>query len=181
MSIENSDPRIREWAGKRRLPESHLGRWLALREQDRAAILEIAEGLRLRTGQLVTALDLLEEIALRERASIADVLARSDIRRILEGTGSAPGRASALLEYLRMVRFPLLKAATDRLRAEIAALALPAGVEVVLPRELSSDELRIEISAHGGAELERLIGAIENKASALRRIAEMLGGGADEI
>jgi hypothetical protein len=180
MSADAVESRIRIWAAMRRLPETYLERWLGMAGADRATMLEMAETLRMRTGQFVTALELLEEVALRERENIAAVLARSDIRRILESTGSAPGRARTLLEALRAIRFPQLKATTDRLRAEVAALALPVGVEVVLPRELSSDELRIEISAHGGAELERLIVAIEKNAAALRRIADILGG-ADEI
>ena len=180
MNTGSVESRIRAWAEMRRLPEVHLGRWLALAHVDRAALLETAERLRLRTGQFVTALELLEEIALRDHEGIAGVLARGEIRRILEGTGSAPGRAHSLVEQLRAARFPRLKRTIDRLRSEIAALALPGGIRVVLPADLSSDELRIEIRANGGAELERLIGAIDKNAAGLRRIAEMLGG-ADEV
>ncbi len=180
MSAGIVESRIRSWAEKRRLPKAHLGRWLALAHEDRVALLETAERLRLRTGQFVTALELLDEIALRDRESIAGVLARNEIRRILEGTGSAPGRAQSLVEQLRVACFPRLKRTIDRLRTEIAALALPPGIRVVLPVDLSSDELRIEIRASGGAELERLIGAIDRHAAGLRRIAEMLGG-ADEV
>jgi len=180
MNVGTVESRIRAWAEKRRLPEAHLVRWLALAQEDRAALLETAERLRLRTGQFVTALELLEEIALRDGESIAGVLARSEIRRILEGTGSAPGRAHSLVEQLRVARFPRLKRTIERLRTEIVGLALPPGIRVVLPVDLGSDELRIEIRANGGAELERLICAIDRHAAGLRRIAEMLGG-ADEV
>jgi hypothetical protein len=180
MSADTIESRIRAWAQSRRLPEVHLERWLALAGRNRSVLLEMAEALRLRTGQFIAALDLLEEIALRDRQSIANVLARSDIRGILEGTGSAPGRARVVLGRLRAIRFPQLARTTDRLRVEVAALALPHGVNVVLPQDLSSDELRIEISAHSGAELEKLIGAIEKNTTALKRIARMLGG-ADEV
>lgn len=180
MSAGSVESRIRAWAEVRRLPDAHLVRWLALSDEDRAALLETAERLRLRTGQFITAFVLLEEIALRDHESIAGVLARGEIRGILEGAGSAPGRAHSLLEQLRAARFPRLKQTVDRLRAEIATLALPSGIRVVLPVDLSSDELRIEIRANGGAELERLIGAIERNAAGLKRIADMLGG-TDEI
>ena len=73
---------IRQWAAQRHLPEAHLRRWLALADQDRAALLELAEGLRLRTGQLVTTLELVEEIAVRESATIGMILVRPEIRRI---------------------------------------------------------------------------------------------------
>jgi hypothetical protein len=167
---------VTAWAEARRLPQSHLERWLALAEADRSVLLETAERLHLRTGQFVTAFGLLEEIAVRERVNIASVLARSEIRRILEGTGSAPGRARMLVEQLRATRFPELKRATERRRSEVAALALPRGVNVILPRDLASDELRIEITAHGAAELERLIEAIAKRAAGLKRVAGLIGG-----
>ena len=175
MSAEQTAAAIRAWADVRRLPEAHLARWLALPEPDRAALLATANDLRLRTGQLITAFEMLEEIALRDRITIAAVLARRELRRILDGAGSAPGRAHTLLEELRALRFPRLKRAADRLAAEVAALGLPRGVSVVLPRDLSSDELRIAISAHGGAQLDRLLVAIANKRADLRRIAGLLG------
>ncbi len=195
MSRPETDDAIRRWAAQRHLPDAHLRRWLALAHEDRAALLELAETLRLRTGQLVTAFELLEEIALRDRATnvsigknasievtgaIAAILARGEIRRILDATGSAPGRARELIDTLRAIRFPRLKRTADRLAAEIAALGLPRRVKVVLPKELSSDEVRIEISAHGGAELERLIDSVAQARAGLGRIADLIGG-ADSI
>jgi len=58
-----NDEAIRKWAAARHLPEAHLDRWLALAPEDRSALMELAEALRLRTGQLLTAFELLEEIA----------------------------------------------------------------------------------------------------------------------
>src|SRR5258708_39406352 len=87
------DDAIREWATERHLPDAHLVRWLALAPEDRAALLEVVERLHLRTGQLVSAFEVLEEIALRERITIATVIVSDEIRRIADGAGSAPGRA----------------------------------------------------------------------------------------
>ena len=66
MDADEIDAQIRMLAAERRLPPSHLARWLAMDQPSRAALLDIARVLRLRTGQLVTALDTLEEIAVRE-------------------------------------------------------------------------------------------------------------------
>jgi hypothetical protein len=178
-----TDDAIRRWAAERRLPDVHLRRWLALALDDRSALLELAGTLRLRTGQFVAAFELLEEIALREReanvpieGAFAAIFARREIRRILEGAGSAPGRARELLDMLRAIRFPRLKRTADRLAAEIAALGLPRGVKVVLPNELSSDEVRIVISAHGGGALEQLIDSVARARVGLGRIADLIGG-----
>lgn len=180
MNAGETQASIRRWAEQRRLPQAHLDRWLALDDLSAAALLEVAERVHLRTGQMVAAIDLLDEIAVRERTNIVSILARRELRRILDGAGSAPGKARALLEELRALRFPRLKQMTERLANEIGALKLPAGINVVLPHEFGSDELRIEITAHGGDELESLIEAVAKGGKELGRIARMLGG-ADEI
>jgi hypothetical protein len=180
MSADALDENIRRWAAVRRLPQSYLERWLALADTDRRALLEIAESLRMRTGQFVAAFELLGELAVRERQPIAAVAARTEIRRIVDGTGSGPERAASLLGALRALRYPQMKALGDRLAAAVAALRLPRGIAVVLPHDLASDELRIEIVAHGGAELESLARALAERLNGLKRIADIIGG-ADEI
>ena len=91
-------------------------------------------------------------------------------------TGSGPWRAAAFVEALRKIRFPRLKEAVDRLSAEIAALKLPSGVRVELPKDLGSDELVVRISARTAPEMENLIDAIAQKKAALVRIANLMGG-----
>ena len=99
MNADEIERRFATLAAERRFPASHLARWLALDPASRAAMLDLARALRLRTGQLVHALDTLEEIAVREQLD-----RRRDSRRaprfgaLANGAGSAPSRASALLE-----------------------------------------------------------------------------------
>ena len=176
MKADEIDAQIRELAAERRLPQSHLDRWLAMDSLSRAAMLDIARTLRLRTGQLATALDTLDEIAVREKMTVAAILDQPEIRRIANGSGSAPSRASALLEALRTLRYPLLKRMQDELRAEISALKLPRGISIDLPKELGSDELTVSVRARNGAELAHLLDALDRSRSGLTRIIEMLGG-----
>lgn len=176
MKPDPMDAQIRELAAARRMPNSHLARWLKMDAASRAAFLEIARTLRLRTGQLVSALDTLDEIAVREDASIAAILERREIKRIADGTGSAPSRASALLEALRVLRFPRLKQMQEQLRAQISALKLPRGLTIDLPKDLGSDELTVSLRVRSGAELSRLIEALERSRTGLTRVIEMLGG-----
>ena len=176
MNADENDAQIRALAGERRLPASHLARWLALELPSRTALLEIARALRLRTGQLVTALETLEEITVRERITAAAVLAEPEIRRIVNGAGSAPARASALLEALRSLRYPLLRKMQDELRAEVSALKLPRGISIDLPKDLRSDEVTVSLRVRSGAELTRVLDALERSRSGLTRIIEILGG-----
>jgi hypothetical protein len=176
MNADETDAQIRELAAERRLPQSHLDRWLAMDPPSRAAMFDLARALRLRTGQLVTALETLDEIAVREHVTVAVVLDRPDIRRIANGSGSAPSRASALLEALRTQRYPLLKRMQDELRSEVSALKLPRDISIDLPKELGSDELTVSLRVRSGAELAHLLDALDRSRSGLTRIIEMLGG-----
>ena len=174
------DNEIRSVAAARRLPDSHLEKWLQLDESSRAAVLEVARSLKLRTAQIVTALDFLAEIAVREGQPVAALLERPSIQRVTGGAGSAPARAHALLEELRAMRFPRLRETIRRLEAAIAALRLPQGIKLVLPRELSSDELTIQIKVSNADGLERFLNMLMEKRGELARILALLGGG-DEV
>jgi hypothetical protein len=176
MNADETDAQIRELAAERRLPQSHLDRWLAMDPPSRAAMFDLARALRLRTGQLVTALETLDEIAVREHVTVAVALDQPEIRRIANGSGSAPSRASALLEALRTLRYPLLKRMQDELRSEVSALKLPRGISIDLPKELGSDELTVSLRVRSGAELAHLLDALDRSRSGLTRIIEMLGG-----
>jgi len=176
MDPDEVAAQIRALAAERRIPASHVARWLAMDQPSRTAMLEIAQTLRLRTGQLVTALDTLEEIAVREHMNVGAILDHLEIRRIAHRSGSAPSRASAFLEALRALRYPLLKRMHDDLRAEVSALKLPRGVSLDLPKDLGSDEVTVSLRVRSGAELARALEAIGQKREGLTRIIEMLGG-----
>jgi hypothetical protein len=177
--MNSLEAEICELAARRHLPQASLERWLALDDAGRAAFLLAARSLKLRTGQLVGALELLEEIAARERTTAAQVLARQRLRGLLDGAGSAPQRAHAFVEELRAIRFPRLREHLGRIESAIAAMRLPRGLSVLLPRDLSSDELTIQLRASGPAQLGRLLDALVERRGDLARIAAMLGG--DEV
>src|ERR1700685_3277971 len=87
MNADEIDEQIRAVAAERRLPSSHLAKWLAMDQLSRDAMHEVARPLRLRTGQLLTALDTLDEIAVREHLTAAAILDHPEIRRIVRRSG----------------------------------------------------------------------------------------------
>ncbi|MGA6973913.1 MAG: hypothetical protein WBY93_19955 [Candidatus Binatus sp.] len=176
MSADDIDAQIRDLAAEKRLSPSHLERWLAMDSPSRGALLDLARAMRFRTGQLMTALDTLDEIAVREHVTIAAVLDRPEIRRIANAPGSAPSRASAMLEAIRTLRYPLLKKMQEQLHTEISALKLPRGISLDLPIDLGSDELTVSLRVRSAAELAHLLDALERSRPGLTRIIEMLGG-----
>jgi hypothetical protein len=176
LIVTGIEAAIRAWGAEKKLPQAHLERWLSLAASDRAAILNVVRALRLRTGATASALELLEEIATREGESIAAILARGDIARIVKGSGSAPERARAFIDVLRTIRYPRLGETVRRLKEEIAALGLPRKISILLPKDLGSDELRVELRARSGAELKRLVEMLRDSADRIARIMDVLGG-----
>ena len=177
MSNNEIEIGISQWANARGLTFAQVAKWLALDPPSRSDLLELARQIKFRTGQFVTAFELLEEIALRENQTIAEILRRPAIGHILRAADSGPGKARALSEELRLLRYPRLKQMNELLKARIAALGLPRGIEMVLPRELGSDEVRIEIVAHGSEELAGLLRTLNGKVDDVVQIAAILGGG----
>jgi hypothetical protein len=145
-------------------------------EADRAALLNITRTLRLSTGATVKALAMLDEIAHREHQSVESILGRDKILRLITSSAPVPERARAFLDALKRMRYPRLAEAVELLEAEITALDLPRGISVLLPRDLGSDELKIELRTKAGGELKRLIDALVASADKLARIVDNLGG-----
>lgn len=180
MNSDALDLAIRDWAARHQLPQTPIDYWLGLAVDDRSAMLELAQTLRLRTGQCLVVLELLDELHVRDQITIRGLLQQDSLWRIIHGGGSAPGKARALIEALRTRRFPRLKQTMERLTAMIAATDLPAGVRLVLPSNLGSDELRVELTVHNGDELRRLLDAVAVRGERLSEIADALGG-TDEV
>ncbi|MBV8053760.1 MAG: hypothetical protein JO071_00800 [Deltaproteobacteria bacterium] len=176
MNSAEVDRRLRRWANAKALPAAYEQKWLTLGERSRTRLLEIAENLKMHTGQFIAALALLEEIALRDGQDVYEILACPSLHRVLNSAGSGPGRARLLLGELRALRYPRLKQASDRLAEGVAAIKLPPGIKIVLPRDLASDEVRVEIVAHGSAEMEQLLACLTAKSNEIIGLAAMLGG-----
>lgn len=179
MNLSQGERRLRVWANAKALPLQCLQKWLALKEPGRTQLLELAENLRMRTGQFVAALALLEEIAIREGREVGEILASPSLGRVYNSEDSGPGRARALLDELRSLRYPQLKHMLQRLGEEVAAIRLPRGIKIVFPHDLSSDEVRVELTAHGRVEMQQLLAALNSKTRELVRLAGIIGGADD--
>ncbi len=167
---------VRAWAMEHHVPEAAVDRWLELGEADALAIVEVAQELRLRTGQLLSALEILAEIGVREGEATAGILARRELRAVIASGGSRPERASAFIDKLRELRYPRLARARAKLEAAVAAMRLPHGLSVVLPKDLSSDELMIRVTVRSEAELEKLLAALVERREEIKALIEALGG-----
>jgi hypothetical protein len=176
MTEHEINTAIRALAAEKRLPDANLERWLAMDPDSRVALLDIARTLKFRTGQLATAIDLLDEITVRENISGAKVLGDSRLRAIAGGRGSAPERAGATLDHLRAIRFPELGRTRAALEADIVALKLPRGASMALPRELASDEVTITLRFRTVGDFERMLAGLNDAKPWVAAILDKLGG-----
>ncbi len=171
---------VKAWADEHHVPAAAVERWLMLGEAGALALLSVAGDLRLRTGQLLSALEMLAEISVREGEDAAAILARGEFRTALRGSGSGPERARAFIDKLRELRYPRLARMRTKLETAVTAMRLPRGLTVVLPKDLSSDEVMIRLTVRTPDELENLLGALQRRTEEIKALLEALGG-SDEI
>lgn len=154
-------------------------RWLGLSEADREALLALALALKVGENHLKDLLDWLEEMALRDGASIAQILSREEISRIM----SAPrlGRSDKLKrvkDELRKLRFPRLARIEDEIRRRIREMKLKPQVALTVPAGLEGGTVTIEMKATSYDELKRLFGEVAQviEGQGMREIFALLHG-----
>lgn len=143
--------RIGAFAAARRFQHGLRERWCAAADADAAALLDLAEELRLGENQLRDLYDWTEEIAARDGGTVAGVLGAAGVQAARARGLGRNEAIKAVREALRGLRFPQLAALERRLAECIRSLRLPPGVRIVLPEHLQGDEIRIEICAGDAA------------------------------
>ena len=174
-----SDERIRDYAKEKGFHPQTLARWLHWEPQDRDALCGLAVGLKIGENHLRELMDWLEEIALRDRCGIHQILAQQKIAHI--GSDPRLGRADKLKrikEQIRRLRFPRLSRIENTIRARTQELKLPPAVRMSVPFGLEGGKLRVEISALIAQELKKLIAQLVEAADrdSIKEIFRMLVG-----
>jgi hypothetical protein len=178
-----SEERIREYAKGRSFHPQTLARWLRWSEQDRDALYELAAGLKVGENHLRDLMDWLEEIEIRDRCEIHEILGKKAIADV--ETDPRLGRADKLKrikEQVRRLRYPRLSQLEDSIQARIQELNLPLGVRLSVPPGLEGGYLRVEFNASTGQELKRILAQLAEAAhqDSIEDIFRMLAGqGAD--
>lgn len=178
-----SDERIRDYAKEKGFHPQTLARWLHWEPQDRDALCGLAVGLKIGENHLRELMDWLEEIALRDRCGIHQLLTQKEMTDI--GSDPRLGRADKLKrikEQIRRLRFPRLSRIEDTIRARTQELKLPPAVRLSVPSGLEGGKLCVEISASTAQELKKLIAQLAEAADrdSIKEIFRMLAGEAAE-
>jgi len=124
-------------------------------------------------------LDWLDEIALRDRSRIRDVLGGKAMTDIV--TDPRLGRADKLKrvkEQVRRLRLPRLAETEDAIRNKIQALKLVPEIHLSVPAGLEEGRLQVEFKATSHDELKRMVAKLSEAAetNSVREIFELLAG-----
>lgn len=99
-------------------------------------------------------MDWLEEIALRDRVGISEILSSKTIEDLK--TDPRRGRADRLKqikEQIRRLRYPRLAATEEEIRKRIQSLKLHPEIRLTVPAGLEGGRLQIEFTAASAGEL----------------------------
>lgn len=156
-----------------------LGRWLKLPETDREALWNLVRELKLGENHLKDFLDWLEEIALRDKVSLSDVLNRACFSDTLSDPRLGRNdKLKRMKEGLRRLRFPRLARVEEEIRKRIHEMGLAPQIRISFPPGLEGAELTVQLKATSHEALQKLIEelaeALEKRA--MREIFALLGG-----
>lgn len=144
---------IAAYAQLKRLNPQTLTRWQTWTESDQAAFFAFVYELQLGENHLKDFLDWCEECVLRDGGTIAELLARPEIRQPLTAKLGRNDKLKAVKEALRKIRYPRLSRLEEELRAAVKALDLGGRVRISLPPSLEGDEVTVEMKARNVQEL----------------------------
>jgi hypothetical protein len=162
-----SESEIRAYAREKGFHPQTLQRWLAWPDNDRAALRDLANSLKPSENHLRDMMDWLEEIALRDRIAISEILSSKTIEDFK--TDPRRGRADRLKqikEQIRRLRYPRLAATEEEIRMRIQSLKVHPEIRLSVPAGLEGGRLQVEFSAASAGEFCELAEKLGNAATA---------------
>jgi hypothetical protein len=152
-----TDTAICDYAKAKAFHPRTLERWLSWQPADRSALADFAIPLKMGENHLRDMMDWLEEIALRDRATIHAVLNSRPVAECAEDPRLGRGdRLKRVKEQVRRMRFPRLAETEDAIRARIQSLKLQPEIRLSVPPGLEGGRLQVEFHAGSREELKRL-------------------------
>jgi hypothetical protein len=153
--------------------------WLQLPEPDGAALLELAEALRMGENHLRDFLDWLEEIALRDGIAVRTVLGGEPIAKVLDDPRLGRNdKLKRIKEELWRLRYPRLAGTEEEIRRRLRELKLSPQIRMSAPVNLEGGALTVQLRAESQEELVRLARQLGEAAEkkGVAEIFQLLGG-----
>jgi hypothetical protein len=123
-------------------------------------VLALLRALRCSASIQVEIVERINEIAIREEKSRAEVLEMEPVRRILSSKElNHREKTQALREYFNELRNPRLTSRRKRFEHDVEALGLPGGARVVAPEAFEGGEWQMELRFTEPEELRKIFRA----------------------
>ena len=164
---------IRAYAREKGFHPQTLQRWLAWSAKDKASLRDLVDALKPSENHLRDMMDWLEEIALRDRRAISEILSSKTIEDLK--TDPRRGRADRLKqikEQIRRLRYPRLAATEGEIRKRIQSLKLHPEIHLSVPTGLEGGRLQIEFAAASVGEFREQVEKL-SKGAEVREAAEI--------
>jgi hypothetical protein len=170
---------ILAYSREKAFQQQTLERWLKLGHSDRAALLDLAEGLKMGENHLRDFLDWLEEIALRDGVTLCEILRGESILRISSDRRlSRNDKLKRIKEEVRRLRFPRLARTEEEIQKWIRDMKLKSQIQITVRPGLEGGTLTVQIRATRYEELKESLGELARafEGQSMREIFDLLGG-----
>ncbi len=138
---------------------------LSLSPADRQAVERVLQEVSPSANTLRSYLQLAQEIAARDSASIAEVLDTTGLRKAVDREGvSRKEKQKLVRQELEALRYPMVAKLQARLHQSVATLRKECGLRFVLPKDLEGDSVEIRVSARSADDLRTLAKQFEQAA-----------------
>ena len=119
--------------------------------------MSVLRALRCSASIQVEIVERMNEIAIREGKTPADILEWESVRKIMSsGELNHREKTHALRECLSELRNPRLSSRRKRFECDVEALGLPRGARIIPPEAFEGGGWRMELSFSGAEELRKV-------------------------
>ena len=148
---------IKTYLAEHELPMSVLELLGNLPPTDRQAVFALIAELRLGVNKMKELLSHLDDIALREGQSVAQIVQDSRIQRVLTDAAlQGPQKAEQIRRIIRVLRYPQFTELEQRYQQTLQQLHIPKGVRVQTDRFFEDDRLSVGFQFQDPEELQRV-------------------------
>ncbi len=157
-----------------------LERWLRLKEPDQQALLGLAQELKIGENHFRDFLDWLEEISLRDRATIRAILRLESITQIFSDPRlGRSDKVKRIKEEVRRLRFPRLSRIEEEVQNRIREMKLRSEIRITVPPGLEGGTLTVQLKASRYEDLKAWVKELSEalKKKEMKEIFIFLGEG----
>jgi ParB family chromosome partitioning protein len=145
LSLAQMEDEVKRYVLNEEVSRSNIRKLSALSPEDRMGLLSFLSSLKLGENRLREVLTLLEEISLRDRIKVKDIVHRPKIRSILSQEELTPSqRTECVKKFLLDLRYPRLQKMEEKFERRRRDLDFPSRVSLYHSPYFEGKGLRIE-------------------------------------